>query len=280
MDDRLRATLARTRNPDGGWPYLPGRQSRLEPTCWALLALEDVDAARTISAWRGPAGLLVEPSNPSVNYAFNGLAALTLARYRPALAEDLVAALVSIKGVRVASHPAVKQDPTLQAWPWNEGTFSWVEPTAWCTLALKKLGRAHAGSQARIDEAEMLLVDRACKNGGWNYGNTEVYGQNLYAHVPPTAMGVLAMQDRRRDVVVKQAINVLISEAPREGSSLALALAWLALTTVGAPTDGLADLLQRRIDTAIALGNLSAVAAMVYALRLSSANTQPVELAL
>ena len=95
-------------------------------------------------------------------------------------------------------HPAIRQDPDLQGWSWTDGTFSWVEPTAWCMLAVKKLARDDAGSaRARIDEAEKVLADRACEGGGWNTGNPEVYGQALPAYVPPTAVGVLALAGSR-----------------------------------------------------------------------------------
>ena len=35
----------------------------------------------------------------------------------------------------------LRQDNSLQAWSWIDQTFSWVEPTAWCLLFLKKLRR-------------------------------------------------------------------------------------------------------------------------------------------
>jgi hypothetical protein len=35
----MRETLLSGTNPDGGWAYYHGHASRLEPTCWALLAL-------------------------------------------------------------------------------------------------------------------------------------------------------------------------------------------------------------------------------------------------
>jgi len=36
--ERLRHLLQDSRNVGGGWGYQPGKASRLEPTCWALLA--------------------------------------------------------------------------------------------------------------------------------------------------------------------------------------------------------------------------------------------------
>ena len=147
-------------------------------------------------------------------------------------------------------------------------------------LALKKLGRAVAGSEARIEEAERLLRDRACKGGGWNYGNTLVFGHELYAHVPPTAAAVLALQDELKDPVVVQAVDVLSREGPREGSSTALSLSWLALMAVRSSTTELAKQLERRIETAERLGNLAALAMTAYVLDLAERGASPAALVL
>ena len=39
LERGLQQLLLAARNPDGGWCHERGRKSRLEPTCWALLAL-------------------------------------------------------------------------------------------------------------------------------------------------------------------------------------------------------------------------------------------------
>ncbi len=63
MEDRLidmRRALLSAANADGGWGYYPGKASRLEPTCWALLALlpSDSDFKRPpLRASRFPATL-------------------------------------------------------------------------------------------------------------------------------------------------------------------------------------------------------------------------------
>ena len=44
LDARLQM-LRRVQNPDGGWGYFPGKQSWLEPTVWAALALHGDPAA-------------------------------------------------------------------------------------------------------------------------------------------------------------------------------------------------------------------------------------------
>jgi hypothetical protein len=267
--DRLRDLLARSRNADGGWPYYAGRRSRLEPTCWAMLALGDREAARVIEGWRGPSHLLVEPAVPVVTYTFNALAALSLAAApigAHAVGASLAEALLAHKGLAMEDHPAIKQDSSLQGWTWSDGAFSWVEPTAWCMLAVKKLAPRAAPAAARLQEADRLMRDRACRGGGWNYGNKEVYGQHLPPHVPPTVAGVLAYQDRRDDPLVKDAVAVLTRQAPLEGSSSALALAWIALSAVGAPTGDLMSRLAARVDAAEHVGNLAALGLLLYVL--------------
>jgi hypothetical protein len=278
MIERLRALLARSRNTDGGWPYYAGRRSRLEPTCWSLLALGDRDAARLIEGWRGPANLLVEPGIGIVTYAFNALAALSLAATSigsRAAGESIATALLQHKGLAMDDHPAIKQDSSLQGWTWSDGAFSWVEPTAWCMLAVKKLAPNAPAAEARLREAERLMRDRACHGGGWNYGNKEVYGQSLLPHVPPTAAGVLAFQDRRDDHLVKDAVVVLTRQAPLEGSASAIALTWIALSAVGAPTADLASRLGARVDAAEHVGNFAALALMLYVLECDQRRERP-----
>jgi hypothetical protein len=278
--DRLRTLLAAGRNSDGGWPYYAGRHSRLEPTSWALLALGDSGAAQLFQRWRTSEGLLVEPELSRVNYAFNAIAALAIAASEPASngwidAPSIARALLAHRGERVAAHPAIRQNPSLQGWSWIDGTFSWVEPTAWCMLAVKKLARTAPHAGARLDEAERVMRDRACVDGGWNYGNPEVYGKNLPAHVPPTAIGVLALQDRASDGMEQQAVAFLEREASREGSTTALALSWLALSSVKASAEPLVTPLVERLSIAEAMGNLAAVAQMLYVLQQHERHAPP-----
>ena len=56
---RERAEYVRkAQNVDGGWGYVPGQQSRTEPTVYAMLALEgERDTEEALErAWRGQFG--------------------------------------------------------------------------------------------------------------------------------------------------------------------------------------------------------------------------------
>ena len=95
----------------------------------------------------------------------------------------------------------------LVGWPWVNGTFSWVEPTAYAVMALKRLRRQLPpdATRDRIDEAEELFADRACSDGGWNYGNTRVFDEDLWSYPDTTALVLLALADRPRGALVGMA---------------------------------------------------------------------------
>ena len=42
----------------------------------------------------------------------------------------------------------------------------------------------------RIRTGERMLLDRACKTGGWTYGGSNVYGPERWASVPTTALAL------------------------------------------------------------------------------------------
>ena len=240
----LGVSLRRVRNADGGWPYQAAKRSRIEPTCWALLALGRGDAPPDTSVfdrWPRKDGWLVDVAGAPTNHAFNAMAALTLLALKApdALVEGLIALLLESRGIRTRPFQPIKQDGSLQAWSWVDGTLSWVEPTAWSLLLLKQR-RAHgpvAGVEERIRVGEQMLVDRACRTGGWNYGNSNAFGQDLYPYVPTTALALLAMQDRRGDPAVIRGLEWLEQGATKERSLVALSLALICLRVFDRPTE-------------------------------------------
>jgi len=119
----------------------------------------------------------------------------------------------------------------LRGWSWMEGTFSWVEPTSYALIALKSSG---VNTHTRIREAEQLLLDRACTDGGWNYGNRLVRGVALSAMTSTTALAVMALQGTAGvEPVVRRALDLLTVEVPRTPSALSLALTILCFDVYG-----------------------------------------------
>lgn len=84
----------------------------------------------------------------------------------------------------------VVNDPSIQGWPWIENTSSWVEPTALAMIALRTTGYE---KHPRAIEAIALLMDRQLPKGGWNYGNTIVYGKELHSMPGLTGIALQAV---------------------------------------------------------------------------------------
>ena len=275
--------LWQLRNADGGWPYLSGRQSRLESTCWALLGTGAGVDTTPLRAWVNQDGLLTEPATGHVNYTFNALAALAAGadgdRPQP-ITRGIVNGLLAVQGVVIDASPVIQQDTTLQGWSWTPGTFTWVEPTAWALLALKRWPGDPADTRRRVDVAERVLRDRACAGGGWNFGNGVVYGSALPAHVPPTAAGVMALQDRASDSLVIDAVGYLERHARLEGSTTALALSALALMILGRPSGDIVDALVARCAQADRSSNAAVLGMAACALGAAVTGVPPRALAL
>jgi hypothetical protein len=277
MDMRdLTDLLVAGQNPDGGWGYYRHKKSRLEPTCWSVLALtssghDGSAAGEALRQWPTRDGLLLERAGGEANYGFQGLALLALHAARLEHRDgnrSLVDGLQRVKGIAAERSTINRQDNSIQAWSWIDDTFSWVEPTAWCLLALKTCAQPwHAPlDPVRLRDAERMLVDRSCRGGGWNYGNSNMLGQELMPYVPTTAVALLALRDRGSEPVATEALGFLERHSTFERSATALALASRALRAYGRDTTVVHAALREQLPITMALGNHAAAAAALYAL--------------
>jgi hypothetical protein len=305
----LRAALLAARNADGGWPYYRGKASRLEPTCAAFIALfskNDQAPFDVLARWPRRDGLFIDGAG-EINIAFNGLAAVTLAAQHAAdargaeapppqtasiapqaspIARELAAALVRVKGVAVPKSTINRQDNSLQGWAWTVDTFSWVESTATCLLGLKRLvpGTRSAAAARRVHEAERLLVDRVCRDGGWNHGNSNMLGKELPAYIPTTALALLALHDRRTETdsavgpsfssgtAVSRSLAYLQRNRVTETGALALALSRICLGVYGIEAHDVEAAIAREWDRSAFIGNLHTTALALYALTGAKSN--------
>lgn len=119
----------------------------------------------------------------------------------------------------------VRFDPTQTGWPWVEGTVSWVAPTAMVLLA----HRAWERESPRLLTATQMLLDRACPQGGWNAGNSEVFGVALDPHPDFTAMALLALRGAvgRNEPIIVKSLDYLPLRL--KNSQALYSLAWGAL---------------------------------------------------
>jgi hypothetical protein len=270
ISEVLRAAASST----SGWPYFGGQSSRLEPTCWALLALMSEGGTAFLERCQPHGALMADDPHQPPNLAFNGLAAvLTLSRpdvLPGARTSGLLAAIAGLRGIAVPQAPEFRQDNSLTGWPWIDGTFSWVEPTSWCLLALKKMKTAGepmtSAIESRIVEGERLLIDRACASGGWNFGNSAVLGQDLRPYVATTAIALLALQDRRSEPVVARSLAYLEDHALTQASGMSLALSLICFHVFKLDPDALQRRLAAQWRDRQFLGNVHVTAMALYAL--------------
>jgi len=83
-----------------------------------------------------------------------------------------------------------------------------------------------------------MLLDRACVDGGWNSGNSLVYGLPLRPHVEATAIALLALQDEQRTETVKKSLSWLRQNVASMDSVSSLAWCILTLFVYQEPSEG------------------------------------------
>ena len=126
-------------------------------------------------------------------------------------------------------------NPDLQGWSWTAGTFSWVEPTAYALLALKKLSAFLPPAQVadRLQQGERLLYDRMCVGGGWNYGNARVLGEDVPPYPEVTAVALIALQNHPSHAANQASLAALRKMLTGVDSGLALSWAILCFALYG-----------------------------------------------
>jgi hypothetical protein len=252
MIDQVKTALISLQNPDGGWGASAGRRSNTEGTSLALSALraagENSSNDRVLRAtlW------LTERQNPNGSWRLNdvatagswttALAIIALSEFSEQRQRVVEAArwLLAQEG----SKPGIlaklilwatgrsnvnRVNDDLVGWSWVPRSFSWVEPTSYALIALKKLKTSLAESNLaeRVREGEALIYDRMCAGGGWNYGNSKVLDYALWPYPDITAVALIALQDRAGETANQQSLQTLkkISEEANSG----LACSWTAI---------------------------------------------------
>jgi uncharacterized protein (DUF362 family) len=217
-------TLVSQAHPEGGWGYAPGQTAKLEPTCLALLALSGAGDPFEAAIKQGEAALqkcaaedgTYRSKDDREEVIWPTALVLFVQAVRQVAREDLKRIALRLLSVH-AGKPNDKQatevhdiDLDLLGWPWAEGNFSWVEPTAWACLALRRAG---FGDEPRVRDGLRLLVDRAFDDGGINYGNRTVLGKRTDPIPGPTALMLLALQGHGDEPRVAAAVSYLLRQA-------------------------------------------------------------------
>jgi hypothetical protein len=291
MLDRILTDLLQNQNPNGGWGALRGKRSNTETTSLAVMALQALAAETTADNRKRGIEWLVRQQNENHSWPLNetvkegswttALAitalgdsaerrerVLAAARWlleqegsKPGILAEIVLWATGRSGVN-------KLNKDLIGWSWVPSSFSWVEPTSYALIALKKQRARLAGTnvEERIRQADAMIYDRMCTGGGWNYGNSKVLDYALWPYPDITALALIAMQDHASEKANQDSLQVLSNTARETDSGLALCWAAICFNLYGRdPSD-----FQKRIDKRFAatafLGETKTLALAVIAL--------------
>jgi hypothetical protein len=244
----LPRSLEARRLPLGGWSYLNSSQTSVEATSLAAMALssESSDASgsgieQLLRLQRRDGGwpAFLGDSEGSWTTAL-ALCALNQITDFASAREKGFHWLIAERGREAhwfwrwkfkTADRNVRFDPDKYGWPWISGSASWVIPTAFSVIAIKQFTVCNrfAESEKRIHLGVEMLLDRACVDGGWNSGNSIVYGVPLRAHVDATAIALLALQDEQRSELIQRSLTWLKKESAGLYSVSSLSWCILAL---------------------------------------------------
>lgn len=244
-------------NEDGGWGFHADAESRVEPSCWALLALiqaEKGDADRE-TVGRGMRYLrsaqLQDGSWPAAPAEKIGSWVTSLACWTlSGEGNDEVAAGIEwlcrdwprdsslwqrILRRFTSERSISPQNDAYRGWGWTPRTSSWVEPTSFALILLQEVPKQLVPSVARKrrQSAEAMLYDRMCPGGGWNCGNPRVYGVPGEPLVIPTVWALLALREQENRAENQVSLDWLLRAVPSIQSPASLALARICVEEYG-----------------------------------------------
>lgn len=280
LEARLSA-LRQTQNADGGWGYFPGKQSWLEPTLYATLALQGEPVAERawtlVKSWQNPDGGFRPSAEVEMSHAGTALGVTTaVARGESGeVTRKGVDWLLATAGVESQMYKRVilkigsafglvedQRDFSMKGWPWKPETASWVEPTAHALVALKQSRVDSSTLRERVRLGEGMLLDVRAKDGGWNYGNRTARGEDLRSYPETTAIALVGLQGRGD---LGRSFDLAEQMLGETKSPLAKAWLTIALRVHGMRVNGIAveeaDILRSEPSTDVLITALEALGA-------------------
>jgi squalene cyclase len=232
-------TIRNRFSPEGGFAMHGNEFFRPDSTAWAVMALDVYSDRRdlTLTACRRLAKsqlsdgrVAIIDAHPKSYWptALSLMAWLMLGGFERESALALQFLLTSFgKHWPKKEDAAVSHDTSIKGWPWVENTHSWVEPTAMAVLALRACGYAR---HSRVSEAIKMILDRQLPAGGWNYGNTKVYGKILRPNLACTGSALSALSGQVDQKEVELSIGYLHRQIQNVRTPLTLSWAIFGLT--------------------------------------------------
>jgi hypothetical protein len=270
----------------GGWAYFDSVQESLEATCLAELALApEMQASSSAAILFLLKSQLSDGGWPAFLGDSEGSWTTALALCTLNSTGDFTAArekafrwLYAERGREghwfwrwkfKTSDRNVRFDPDKYGWPWVTGSASWVIPTAFSIIAIEQFTVCNRSeeSEKRIHLGVEMLLDRACVDGGWNSGNSVVYGVPLRPHVEATAVALLALQDEQRTEMIQKSLSWLRQNAASVDSVSSLAWCILSLFVYQEPIGGLKNRLATIVGDGRDIRNNATLATALLALK-------------
>lgn len=234
--------LAERALPEGGFPCNEGGRHRPDSTAWIVLAFdacgvhEDLTAtarSRISEDQLEDGRISLSPVYPEAFWptslailAWHGVWTHQTSQMR---AIDFLLESAG-KHMGKSKDSPFGHDTAIRGWPWIAETHSWVEPTSMILLALELTGQ---GDHTRAHEARQMLLDRQLESGGWNYGNTTVFGQQLRPMPEVTGIALNALAGRVPLELVEKSISYLKTQMAQLRTPLSLGWSILGLGAWG-----------------------------------------------
>ena len=240
-----RERLLASRNGDGSWPYRKGIGLG-ESTCLALLALRAAgDEASGFAAsveWletlrREDGGYAPQAAVGFSNWV-TILASIVMLEYgREDASKRAVEWMLGQTGIearwvsrltRTVGNSPAPYPQRFHGWPWVGETNAWVSPTALAAVALLRAERVmgDARIRERVEQAEGMLLDRRCADGGWNYGAPEVLEVKATSYPETTGMALVGLQTKAEESMPGA---VALAQTMLAETRVASAASWLQL---------------------------------------------------
>ena len=291
MVDETVRLLLQHQNSDGGWGSVKGKVSNTECTAFAVMALESVQPKELAPKIQNGLRWLLRQQKGDGSWPLNDVTSggswstaivlLCLSAFPEQREHALKAAewALAQEGKRfgwIASlivwftgqKEVNKINMDLKGWPWAAGTFSWVEPTSYFLIGLKKMKSALRGTEIddRIRQGELLIYDRVCEGGGWNYGNSKIYGEALWPYPDITALALIALQDHRNAEINIKSLQELEKNLKEVESGLALSWSIICFSLYGRNVSEWRKLLVKSFERTGFLGETKALALSILAM--------------
>lgn len=246
--------LLRRALSDGGFSGRPGGDFQTDSTAWGILAFRASGGAEEllersrhllVREQLQDGRICLNKTHPA-SYWPTSLAILAWQDSLPSREgqQRAIRFLLDTTGFHFPRTPDASSahDSLLKGWPWVAETHSWVEPTAMSVMALRATGY---GRHDRVKEAVHMLLDRQLPHGGWNYGNTLVYGKELHPMPESTGAALAGLSGAVDRDAVLPSLHYLQGEVPRLRTPISLGWSLLGLAAWRLSPPNAAELVER-----------------------------------